>query len=131
MLDTVGSFAPGAWVVFMVGMGVVPYRFGFGLKQNQRSVMALGMGTRNIAAVFVALLPFRTRPRNVLMVVLWTLARRPRATGSRPSSPGRQTRRMCSVRLERHNKSRRPGLTQTETAITAGLVMDDKTEKAK
>ena len=32
----------------------MPYKFGFGLKQGQRSAMALGMCTRNIAAVFVA-----------------------------------------------------------------------------
>jgi BASS family bile acid:Na+ symporter len=54
MLDTVGSFAPGAWVVFMIVMAVLPYVIGFGLKQNQRSVMALGMSSRNISAGFVA-----------------------------------------------------------------------------
>ncbi len=42
-----------------------------GLKQEQRSVMALGMGTRNIAAVFAVLVAFpRPDPRLVVMVVL-------------------------------------------------------------
>lgn len=54
MLDTVGSFAPGALVIFMIVMAIVPYMIGFGLKQNQRSVMALGMSSRNISAGFVA-----------------------------------------------------------------------------
>ena len=54
MLDTVGSFAPGALVIFMIVMAIVPYKIGFGLKQNQRSVMALGMSSRNISAGFVA-----------------------------------------------------------------------------
>ena len=44
MLDTAGSFALLSMTIFMVGMGLITYRFGFGLKQNQRSVMALGMG---------------------------------------------------------------------------------------
>jgi BASS family bile acid:Na+ symporter len=51
MLDTAGQFALLSMTLFMVGMGLVTYRFGFGMKQNQRSVMALGMGTRNVAAV--------------------------------------------------------------------------------
>ncbi len=71
MLDTVGSFAPGAWVVFMVVMAVVPYLVGFGLKQNQRSVMALGMSSRNISAGFVAFFGITDPPAGMfLMVVL-------------------------------------------------------------
>jgi hypothetical protein len=54
MLGAVGSFAPGAWIVFMIVMAVVPYVIGFGLKQSQRSVLALGMSSRNISAGFVA-----------------------------------------------------------------------------
>ena len=44
MLNTAGSFALLSMTLFMVGMGLITYRFGFGLKQNQRSVMALGNG---------------------------------------------------------------------------------------
>jgi len=55
-------------------MGLLPYLFGFGLKQNQRSVMALGMGTRNVAAVLAAALAIpNADPRIVVMVVMWTL----------------------------------------------------------
>jgi BASS family bile acid:Na+ symporter len=60
--------------VFMVGMALITYSFGFGMKQNQRSVMALGMGTRNIAAVLAAALAIpNADSRVVVMVVMWTL----------------------------------------------------------
>ena len=74
MLDTAGSFALLSMTVFMVVMGLITYHFGFGLKQNQRSVMSLGMGTRNIAAVFAGVLAIPNGdPRMVAMVVMWTL----------------------------------------------------------
>ena len=60
--------------LFMVGMAVITYYIGFGLKQAQRSVMALGMGTRNIAAVLAAALAIpNADTRIVTMVVMWTL----------------------------------------------------------
>jgi BASS family bile acid:Na+ symporter len=74
MLDTAGSFALLSMTAFMGVMGLVTYRFGFGLKQAQRSVMSLGMGTRNIAAVFAGVLAIPNGdPRMVAMVVMWTL----------------------------------------------------------
>ena len=74
MLGTAGELALGAMTLFMVVMGVLPYLIGFGLKQNQRSVMALGMGTRNVAAVLAAALAIpNADPRIVVMVVMWTL----------------------------------------------------------
>jgi predicted Na+-dependent transporter len=60
--------------LFMVGMGLITYFIGFGMKQNQRSVMSLGMGTRNIAAVLAAALAIPDGdPRIVVMVIMWTL----------------------------------------------------------
>jgi len=56
MLNTAGELALLSMTLFMVGMGLITYHFGFGMKQNQRSVMALGMGTRNVAAVLAAAL---------------------------------------------------------------------------
>ncbi len=74
MLDTAGSLALLSMTLFMVGMGLITYRFGFGMKQTQRSVMALGMGTRNIAAVLAAALAIpNADPRIVTMVIMWTL----------------------------------------------------------
>jgi len=74
MLDTAGELALLAMTLYMVGMAVVTYYFGFGLKQAQRSVMALSMGTRNIAAVLAAALAIpNADTRIVTMVVMWTL----------------------------------------------------------
>ena len=74
MLNTAGELAFLALNVFMIGMGLITYYLGFGMKQNQRSVMALGMGTRNIAAVLAAALAIPNGdPRIVVMTVMWTL----------------------------------------------------------
>ena len=75
MLDTAGSFALLSVVLFTVIMGYVTWRFGFGLSMERRSVMSLGMGTRNIAAVFAAALAIPDAdPRILVMIVLWTVA---------------------------------------------------------
>jgi len=74
MLDTAGSLALLSMTLFMVGMAAITYWIGPGLRQAQRSVMALGMGTRNIAAVLAAALAIpNADPRIVVMVVMWTL----------------------------------------------------------
>ncbi len=74
MFNTAGEFALLAMTIFMVAVAIITYVFGFGLKQNQRSVMALGMGTRNIAAVFAAALAIPDAdPRIMVMVIMWTL----------------------------------------------------------
>jgi len=74
MLNTAGEFALLSMTLFMVGMALITYLFGFGLKQNQRSVMALGMGTRNVAAVLAAALAIpNADPLIVTMTIMWTL----------------------------------------------------------
>jgi BASS family bile acid:Na+ symporter len=71
MLNSMGSFAIGAQMLFLCGMAVASYKTAFGLKQKQRSVMALGTGTRNIAAVFAVLTAIPDPdPRLVVMIVL-------------------------------------------------------------
>ena len=74
MLNTAGQYALLAMTLFMVGMAAITYLIGFGMKQNQRSVMALGMGTRNVAAVLAAALAIPDAdPGIVVMTVMWTL----------------------------------------------------------
>ncbi len=43
---------------------------GFGLKQNQRSVMALGQSSRNISAGFVAFFGITNAPEGMFLMVL-------------------------------------------------------------
>jgi BASS family bile acid:Na+ symporter len=74
MLSTAGSFALLSLTIFTIVMALLTYQFGFGLKQKERSVMSLGMGTRNIAAVLMGVMVIPDRdPRMVAMVIMWTL----------------------------------------------------------
>lgn len=70
MLSAVGSFAPGALVLFIISITVLSYRVGFGLAQKQRSGMALGMCTRNIAAVFAAYLGIVNPPPGLFVMIV-------------------------------------------------------------
>ena len=74
MLDTAGSYALLSMTLFMVIMGLITFLVGFGMQPAQKSVMSLGMGTRNIAAVLAAALAIPDGDtRIVVMVVMWTL----------------------------------------------------------
>jgi len=70
MLGAVGSFAPGAQVLFLVAITAISYKIGFGLEQQQRSSMALGMCTRNIAAVFAAYFGITNPPSGLFEMVI-------------------------------------------------------------
>jgi BASS family bile acid:Na+ symporter len=71
MLNAMGDLAIGSQFLFLCGMALLSYLIGIGLKQQQRSIMALGMGTRNIAAVFAVLMAIpNPDPRLVVMIVL-------------------------------------------------------------
>ena len=70
MLGAVGSFAPGAQVLFLVAITAISYNIGFGLEQPQRSAMAIGMCTRNIAAVFAAYLGITNPPPGMFVMVI-------------------------------------------------------------
>jgi BASS family bile acid:Na+ symporter len=70
MLGAVGSFAPGAQVLFFAVITALSYNIGFGLKQQQRSDIALGMCTRNIAAVFAAFFGITDPPQGMFVMVV-------------------------------------------------------------
>ena len=70
MLGTVGSFAPGAQVLFFVAITAISYKIHFGLEQPQRSAMALGMCTRKIAAVFAAYFGITDPPPGMFVMVV-------------------------------------------------------------
>ncbi len=74
MLDSAGSFALLAFTIFMLVIALITYRFGFGLKQNQRSVMSLGMLTRNLAPVLIAAFTIPdVDPRIISGLVMWSV----------------------------------------------------------
>jgi bile acid:Na+ symporter, BASS family len=67
-----GSFAFLAGTIFMVVMALVSYLFGFGLKQNQRSVMALGMLQRNLGGILIVLFALPdVDPIVITFAVMW------------------------------------------------------------
>jgi bile acid:Na+ symporter, BASS family len=71
MLSALGSLAIVAQALFFAGLIVLSYKIGFRLGQKERSAMALGMGTRNMAAVFVAYLGIANPdPGTLVMLVL-------------------------------------------------------------
>jgi len=71
ILRTVGSYAIGAEVLFLLAIALVSYRIGFGLKQGQRSAMALAMATRNGAPMLAAFTAFPEQdPRMLVMFLL-------------------------------------------------------------
>ena len=72
MVATAGSFALLSITIFIVGMATITYRFGFGLEQNQRSVMSLAMLSRNSAAIFPVLFAIPDlEPRIMTMAIMW------------------------------------------------------------
>jgi BASS family bile acid:Na+ symporter len=74
MINTAGQMALLSMTLFMVGMALITYRFSFGLRQNQRSVMAMGMGAQNGAAIFASVFAMPSPDqRTIVMTVLWVL----------------------------------------------------------
>jgi bile acid:Na+ symporter, BASS family len=70
IVRTVGSFAIGAEVVFLLGLAFVSYRLGFGLEQGQRSAMALAMATRNGAPMLAVFTAFPDQDARMLVMIL-------------------------------------------------------------
>lgn len=54
-LELIGSHAIGAQLLFFAVATVAPYLLGFGLPRAQRTVISLGMATRNLGAAFAPL----------------------------------------------------------------------------
>ena len=71
LISALGSYAIAAQVLFILGMAMLAYCFGFGLNQAQRSALALGVCTRNGGAMFVAITAFpNLDPRLLAMILL-------------------------------------------------------------
>jgi BASS family bile acid:Na+ symporter len=74
MINTAGQLALFSMTLFMVGMALITYRFSFGLRQNQRSVMSMGMGAQNGAAIFAAVFAMSSPDqRTIVMTLMWVL----------------------------------------------------------
>ena len=101
MLDTAGELAFLSMTLFMVGMGLMTYNFSFGLKQNQRSIMALGLSTLNGAALFAATTAIpNADPRIGAMTIMWILLSIPLAAIGAKILPNRPARPLRKVRYD-------------------------------
>jgi BASS family bile acid:Na+ symporter len=70
-ISILGSFAIGAHILFVFGIMFISYYLSFGLKKNQASAIALGMGSRNPAAMLVVYMALQiTDPKMLLMILL-------------------------------------------------------------
>lgn len=71
MLGAIASLAVVSQLLFLGAAMAASYAFGFGLKQNQRSVMSLGLCTRNFGAALAPLMAVKSaEPRATIMIVL-------------------------------------------------------------
>ncbi len=70
MLDTVGSFALLSVILFMVVIALISYLVGFGLKQSQRSVMSLGMLSRNSGPALIAALAIPNGDSHIITLIV-------------------------------------------------------------
>ena len=70
LLSALGSFGIAGQVLFILGIALVSYTFGFGLNQSQRSAMSLAVCTRNGSAMLVAITAFPSLDPNLLAMIL-------------------------------------------------------------
>lgn len=83
VIEAIGSYAIVAQVAFLGGMTLISWTCAFGLSHEHKSVLAIGMATRNLAAAGAPLITVDHDPRVIVMlaitvpvmVVLSTLAR--------------------------------------------------------
>jgi len=68
-IKVLGSYAILGQLLLAIGILLMVYFVGFGLKKNQRSAMALGMSSRNVSAMFAVYIVLPT-PDPYLLVML-------------------------------------------------------------
>jgi BASS family bile acid:Na+ symporter len=69
-IGAIGSYAIGTLVLFVGVVTLATDRLGFGLKQGQRSVLTIGMCTRNLGAAIAPLMTIKADSHSVVMVAL-------------------------------------------------------------
>jgi len=70
LLGALGSFGIAGQVLFILGMALASYTFGFGLNRAQRSAMALAVCTRNGSAMLMAITAFPSLDPDLMAMIL-------------------------------------------------------------
>lgn len=68
-IGAIGSYAIGTLVLFVGVVTLATDRLGFGLKQEQKSVLTIGMCSRNLGAAIAPLIAIKADSRSIVMVV--------------------------------------------------------------
>lgn len=71
MIQSAGSFALLAVILFTILIALISYQVGFGLKKSQRSVISLAMLTRNGGPVLIAALAIPNVDDRIVTLVIW------------------------------------------------------------
>ena len=69
-IKVLGSYAILGQLLLAIGILLMAYFVGFGLKKNQRSAMALGMSSRNVSAMFAVYIVLPTPDPYLLVMIL-------------------------------------------------------------
>ncbi len=69
-IGAIGSYAIGTLALFVGVVTLATHRLGFGLKQQQRSVLTIGMCTPNLGAAIAPLMTIKADSRSIVMVAL-------------------------------------------------------------
>jgi bile acid:Na+ symporter, BASS family len=70
LLDAIGSYAIATQVIFVAVITHAAYVLGFGLADDQRSVLTIGTCTRNLGAALAPLAAIDPDPRAVVMIAI-------------------------------------------------------------
>jgi BASS family bile acid:Na+ symporter len=68
-IGAVGTLAIGTQILFFSVAIAAPYFFSFGLKQEQKSVLSLGIATRNLGAAFAPLFTISSVDQRAIVIV--------------------------------------------------------------
>jgi len=68
-LSAVGTYAIGTQILFFSVAASAPYALSFGLPRSQKSVLALGMSTRNLGAAFAPLFAVAAADQRAIVMV--------------------------------------------------------------
>jgi BASS family bile acid:Na+ symporter len=68
-VELIGSYAIGTQILFFSVATIAPYVLSFGLPQSQKSVLSLGMATRNLGAAFAPLFAAHQADQRAIVMV--------------------------------------------------------------
>lgn len=69
-IGAIGSYAIGTQLLYAAGTTALAWALGAGLPPDQRSVLSLGVGTRNLGAAIAPVLAVSSDPRTTVMLAL-------------------------------------------------------------